>query len=89
VPEVYALADAVPERFRLLVLLATSCSLRWGELAALTHGAGYRPSGTPYPPTRSSPRTATAFDILQNPPLISAAHAWDDVSDTLVTRRFR
>jgi integrase len=39
VPEVYALADAMPERFRLLVLLATFCSLRWGELAALTRGA--------------------------------------------------
>lgn len=39
VAEVYALADAMPERFRLLVLLATFCSLRWGELAALTRDA--------------------------------------------------
>ncbi len=36
VPQVYALAEAMPERFRLLVLLATFGSLRWGELAALT-----------------------------------------------------
>ncbi|MCW2878442.1 MAG: integrase [Sphaerisporangium sp.] len=35
VPEVFALAGAVPPRFRALVLLATFGSLRWGELAAL------------------------------------------------------
>lgn len=34
--QVFALAEAVPERFRLLVLLGTFCSLRFGELAALT-----------------------------------------------------
>jgi integrase len=38
VPQVYALADAMPDRFRVLVLLATFGSLRWGELAALTRG---------------------------------------------------
>jgi integrase len=36
VVQVYALADAMPPRYRMLVLLATMCSLRWGELAALT-----------------------------------------------------
>jgi integrase len=36
VGEVAALADAVPPRFRLLVQLAAWCSLRLGELAALT-----------------------------------------------------
>lgn len=36
VAEVFALADAMPSHLRLLVLLATFCSLRWGELAALT-----------------------------------------------------
>ncbi|MEU5867129.1 tyrosine-type recombinase/integrase [Nonomuraea sp. NPDC047529] len=35
VPEVFALAAAVPPRFRALVLLATFGSMRWGELAAL------------------------------------------------------
>lgn len=35
VPEVFALASAVPPRFRALVLLATFGSMRWGELAAL------------------------------------------------------
>jgi integrase len=35
VPQVYALADAVPDRYRALVLLAVFGSLRWGELAAL------------------------------------------------------
>jgi integrase len=35
VPEVYALADAADERYRVLVLLAAFSSLRWGELAAL------------------------------------------------------
>jgi integrase len=34
--QVYALADAVPPRFRALILLATFCPLRFGELAALT-----------------------------------------------------
>ena len=34
--QVYALADAVPARFRALILLATFCPLRFGELAALT-----------------------------------------------------
>ncbi len=36
VAQVLALADAMPQRYRLLVLLATFCSMRWGELAALT-----------------------------------------------------
>lgn len=35
VPQVYALADAVPERFRALVLLGAFSSLRWGELVNL------------------------------------------------------
>jgi integrase len=35
VAEVFALAAAVPPRFRSLVLLATFGSMRWGELAAL------------------------------------------------------
>jgi integrase len=34
-PAVFAVADAVPVRFRTLVLLATFGSLRWGELAGL------------------------------------------------------
>ncbi|MEU9890916.1 tyrosine-type recombinase/integrase [Sphaerisporangium sp. NPDC051011] len=38
VPQVFALAGAVPPRFRALVLLATFGSLRWGELAALRRG---------------------------------------------------
>ena len=35
VPQVYVLAAATDERYRVLVLLAASTSLRWGELAAL------------------------------------------------------
>lgn len=35
VSEVYGLAEAVPPRFRALVLLAAFCALRFGELAAL------------------------------------------------------
>jgi integrase len=35
IPEVYALADAIDQRYRTLVLLAAFTSLRWGELAAL------------------------------------------------------
>jgi len=34
-PVVFAIADAVPVRYRLLVLLATFDSLRWGELVGL------------------------------------------------------
>jgi integrase len=34
-PVVFALADAVPVRYRALVLLATFADLRWGELAGL------------------------------------------------------
>ena len=33
VAEVYAVAGAMPKRYRLMVLLATFCSLRFGELA--------------------------------------------------------
>lgn len=33
--QVFAVAGAIPQRYRLLVLLATFGSLRWGELAAL------------------------------------------------------
>lgn len=36
VPQVYALASAVPERFRVLVLVAAFAGLRLSELAALT-----------------------------------------------------
>lgn len=35
VPQVFALADAISQRYRALVLLAVFGSLRWGELAAL------------------------------------------------------
>lgn len=35
VPQVYALADAVPEHFRVLVLLGAFTCLRWGELVNL------------------------------------------------------
>jgi integrase len=35
IPEVYALADNVDRRYRVLVLLAAFTSLRWAELAAL------------------------------------------------------
>jgi integrase len=35
VPQVFALADAMPARFRVLVLSATFTGLRWGELIAL------------------------------------------------------
>ena len=35
IPQVYALADAVSDRYRALVLLTVFGSLRWGELAAL------------------------------------------------------
>ena len=34
-PIVFALANAVPVRYRALILLATFAGLRWGELAAL------------------------------------------------------
>ncbi|MHB1534859.1 MAG: hypothetical protein ACYC1D_09675 [Acidimicrobiales bacterium] len=36
IAEVEALADAVPPRYRAMVLLAAWCSLRFGALAALT-----------------------------------------------------
>ena len=35
VPQVFALADAIDQRYRALILLASFGSLRWGELAAL------------------------------------------------------
>jgi len=35
ITEVYALAEAIDQRYRALVLLGTFASLRWGELAAL------------------------------------------------------
>ncbi len=39
VTQLYALADAMPRHYRLLVLMAAFCSLRFGELAALTCSA--------------------------------------------------
>lgn len=36
IAQVYVLAEAVDQRYRLLVLLGTFGSLRWGELAALS-----------------------------------------------------
>jgi len=38
IDDVYALAEAVEDRYRVLVLLATFASMRFGELAALTRG---------------------------------------------------
>lgn len=38
IPQVFALADAVPERYKALVLAAAFTSLRWGELAGLQRG---------------------------------------------------
>jgi len=38
VAQVYALADAVGQRYRALILLACFCGLRWGELAGLQRG---------------------------------------------------
>jgi integrase len=38
IDQVYDLADAVGDRWRCLVLLATFCGLRFGELAGLTRG---------------------------------------------------
>jgi integrase len=38
IAEVYALADAIDQRYRALVLLGTFASLRWTELAALRPG---------------------------------------------------
>jgi integrase len=35
VGQIFAIADAVDRRYRVLVLMAAFCSLRWGELAAL------------------------------------------------------
>jgi integrase len=37
-PVVFAIADAVPVRYRVLVFLATFADLRWGELAGLRRG---------------------------------------------------
>ncbi|MER5864622.1 site-specific integrase [Kitasatospora sp. NPDC002040] len=36
VPEVYAIAEWMPERYRALVLIAAFCGLRWGELIGLS-----------------------------------------------------
>ncbi|NQE89309.1 tyrosine-type recombinase/integrase [Nocardia terpenica] len=36
VGQVFALAGAVPDRYRVLILLTAFCSLRWGEVSALT-----------------------------------------------------
>lgn len=36
IAQVFTLAAAVPERYRVLVLLTAFCSLRWGEVTALT-----------------------------------------------------
>ena len=40
IAQVFALADAFTDRrYRLLILLAVFCSLRWGELAALARSS--------------------------------------------------
>ncbi len=47
ITQVFALADAFTDRrYRLLVLLAVFCSLRWDELAALTRDATDQEHGT-------------------------------------------
>jgi integrase len=39
IPQVFALADAVEPRYRMLILLATFASMRFGELGALTRSS--------------------------------------------------
>jgi integrase len=46
IAQVFALADSFDRRYRLLILLAVFCSLRWGELAALTRSAIDPDTGT-------------------------------------------
>jgi integrase len=46
IAQVYALAEAVDQRYRVLVLLGTFGSLRWGELAALRRASVDLDAGT-------------------------------------------
>jgi integrase len=84
VAQVYALAAAVPARYRALILLATFASLRWGELAALrpedidldactvrvTRQLNYHGAGYSFgPPKSRASRRAVAFPALIAPDL--------------------
>jgi len=46
IPQVAALADAVPDRYRALVVLAATSGLRWGELVGLTRSRVDLAAGT-------------------------------------------
>ena len=54
VEEVFAIAAAIPERYRALVLLATFTSLRFGELAAPAATSTWRSAWWPYGSPRPS-----------------------------------
>ena len=74
IAQVYALADAVGQRYRALVLLAMFSSLRWGELggpAPLRHRPG-RPHRARRPPAhRDTAAAASTF----GPPKSKAGNA--------------
>jgi integrase len=72
IPEIMALADAVPGQYRLMILLGGFCGLRWGEIAFLTneHVGGVLPDddldGLPEGVTRlARKRTAPRVPYLE------------------------
>jgi integrase len=74
IAQVYALADAIDQRYRAFVLLATFGSLRWGELAALRRAdidLGRVPSAS----AASSPRRSLAGPASGRPSRTRAC-AW-------------
>src|SRR5690349_12774704 len=65
-PQVYALAAAADERYRVLVLLAAFTSLRWGELAALRRSdidAQARTVRVTRQPNEPGPRPCTCMAV--------------------------
>lgn len=92
--QVFALSAAVPERFRFLVLLGTFCSLRFGELAALSRAELDTTRGLVHvrhtlveaggPPTIGPPKSAAGRRLVAIPAALlpqAVAHLGEFVAD--------
>ncbi len=80
---VFALADAFERRYRLLVLLAVFCSLRWGELAALTRADIDPATGTVT--VRAGVVELKSGQLVTGPPKSNASNRTLTIPDFLLT----
>ena len=81
--QVYALADAIGQRYRALVLLACFCGLRWGR-AGRTSPQAHRYQGGPHSHPRSLSVELTNGALVTGPPKSASGIRWVSVPPFLL-----